>query len=254
MLVDTHCHIHSDEFGIDAEEAIEKALDADVKKMICVGTDVDDSKKAASFARTHQNVWASVGIHPHEATKDADRIEHLDQLIAEDRGQSIVAIGEIGLDYYYEHSPREVQIQILHNQLEIAKAHSLPVIFHVRDAFDDFWEIFDQHPGLKGVIHSFSAGRTELEQIVERGLYAGLNGIMTFTKHAAQLDAMRRVPLENMLLETDAPFLTPVPNRGKVNSPHYLVDTAVFLAKQRGESLERIQEQTTRNAETLFSI
>jgi TatD DNase family protein len=128
----------------------------------------------------------------------------------------------------------------------------VPLIFHVRDAFDDFWPIFDSYEGIRGVIHSFSAGLPELEQIQRRGLYVGLNGIMTFTKHVKQLDAAKAIPLARLLLETDAPFLTPQPFRGSICEPRHVRVTAEFLAELRGESLSELANATTRNAQSLF--
>jgi TatD DNase family protein len=166
----------------------------------------------------------------------------------------VIAIGETGLDYFYEHSPREEQERLLRFQLDIAAEHHLPLIFHVRDAFEDFWPIFDSYSGLRGVIHSFSATSRELAQILSRGLYVGLNGIMTFTKDTAQLDAAKAVPLDRLLLETDAPFLTPVPYRGTICQPKHVRDTAEFLASLRGEGLDELARASTRNAQKLFGI
>jgi TatD DNase family protein len=166
----------------------------------------------------------------------------------------VVAIGECGLDYYYEHSPKEQQVEILVFQLELAKKYNLPVIFHVREAYDDFWPIFDEFRGLKGVIHSFSSNIAVLEQILSRGLYVGLNGIMTFTNDQDQLAAAKHIPLENLVLETDAPFLTPTPYRGTICQPKHVVDTAKFLAELRQESLEDLAKATTQNAKKLFNL
>ena len=163
-----------------------------------------------------------------------------------------MAIGECGLDYFYEHSPKEAQIQVLRFQLELAQKHNLPLVFHVREAFQDFWPIFDEFPGLRGVVHSFTAGQKELDEIVARGLYVGLNGIVTFMKRPEQLDVIKAVPLENMLLETDAPFLTPVPYRGTICEPKHVRVTAEFLSTLLARPLEEIAAHTTRNAETLF--
>jgi TatD DNase family protein len=170
-------------------------------------------------------------------------------------GQSkVVAIGECGLDYFYNHSPAEAQKELLHFQLALAQEYKLPVIFHVRDAFDDFWPIFDQYKGLKGVIHSFTADTAVLEQILARGLCIGINGIMTFTKNAAQLAAARAIPLDRLVLETDAPFLTPTPFRGTICEPKYVRVTAEFMSRLRNESLEDIATATTHNAAQLFKL
>lgn len=167
-------------------------------------------------------------------------------------GPKIVAIGECGLDYFYQNSPKEAQEKALRFQIELALEHDLPMIFHVREAFDDFWPIFDSYKNIRGVLHSFTDSQANMQKALERNLYIGLNGIMTFTKNQWQLDVAKSVPLQNLLLETDAPFLTPRPFRGSVNVPAYTRVVAEFLATLRGESLERLARATTRNAHNLF--
>lgn len=250
--IDTHCHIHSSLFPNEPSETIERAKNAGVAQMICVGTDVNDSYTVVQFVEKHEDCFGSIGIHPHEASKEQDRINEIDEIYMKNK-KKIVAIGEIGLDFYYNHSPKNEQLSVLEKQLEIAQKYSLPVIFHVRDAFEEFWPVFDSF-SVTGVIHSFSSGRIELEDILKRELYVGLNGIMTFTKRVEQLDALSLIPLKRILLETDAPFLTPVPNRGKVNCPEFLVDTAEFVATKLGVSQQELEEATTKNAKKLFTI
>lgn len=269
-FTDTHCHIHEafDTFILRSEtrkryekagspqpdDIIRSALDADVSRMICVGTTVEDSEYAVDFVAKRKHVWASIGIHPHEAARYLNDTKELDRFAALATRPKVVAIGECGLDYYYENSPKEAQKTILRFQLDLAKKHNLPVIFHVRDAFDDFWPIFDDYPGIQGVIHSFSAGKKELDEILKRELYVGLNGIMTFTKSPEQLNTGKAVPLERMLLETDAPFLTPAPYRGSICEPKHVRVTAEFLANERGETVEQIAAQTTANAKRVFKL
>ncbi len=264
---------------------IEEAAKAGVTRLICVGCTLKDSEMAVKLAGEQANCWASIGIHPHEA-KDhldpdsLDRFEHLlcsgcertdlsHYGVGKTRQQGyvkgstshmqkvnakIVAIGECGLDYYYNHSPKADQVKVLEFQLDLAKKHDLPLIFHVRDAFADFWPIFDQFKGLRGVVHSFSSDTADLEQILSRGLYVGLNGIMTFTKSGEQLEAAKLVPVDKLLLETDAPFLTPAPHRGTICLPKHVVLTAEFLAGLREEKLADIAKATTQNACNLFSM
>jgi len=269
-LTDTHCHIHEaletfklrtetrkkyEKVGLpQPDEIIKAALKADVDRMICVGTTLEDSALAVDFVQTQERVWASIGIHPHEANNYVDDPAALQQFAALAAQPKVVAVGECGLDYFYTHSAKEDQERILRFQLDLAQKHDLPLIFHVRDAFDDFWPIFDEYEGLHGVIHSFSAAEKELTEILERGLYVGLNGIMTFTKDPAQLAAARAVPLDRLLLETDAPFLTPAPYRGSICEPKHVRVTAEFLANARSESLELLASATTRNAERLFKL
>jgi len=170
------------------------------------------------------------------------------------RSNKIIAIGEIGLDYYYEHSSKTAQQIALRFQIELALQHNLPIIFHVRNAFDDFWPIFDSYKGIRGVLHSYTDTYANFEQAMARDLYIGVNGIITFTKVAEQLHIAKEAPLQKLLLETDAPFLTPQPLRGSVNEPAHVRLVAEFLADLRGESPETIATTTTQNAQTLFTL
>jgi TatD DNase family protein len=250
-FIDTHCHIHDSEYKLDVSDVISNASEFGVTKMICVGTDEQTSAQAVEFVKNKENIWASVGLHPHDARLGVEAIEEIQRLA---KLPKVVAIGECGLDYFYNHSTKEDQATALHQQIEIALGANLPMIFHIRDAFDDFWPIFDSYKGIKGVVHSFTATTKELEQALSRGLYIGLNGIMTFTKDQSQLQAAKTVPLDSLLLETDAPFLTPVPFRGKINEPKNVVLTAEFLSELRKEDLGELADATTKNAEKLFGI
>jgi TatD DNase family protein len=269
-LIDTHCHIHEawrsvngadataklwDKAGRpNAEGIIARALEDGVQCMLCIGTTLPDSQLGIEFVAAHKHVVASIGIHPHESKDYAGSPEKLAEFATLATKPKVVAVGECGLDYYYNHSSQAEQEKVLRFQLELAQKHRLPLVFHVRDAFDDFWPIFDAYPGLKGVIHSFSASEKELAQILSRGLYVGLNGIMTFTKSAEQLAAAKAVPLDKLLLETDAPFLTPAPHRGTICEPKHVRVTAEFLAELRGEKLEQLATATTENAKHLFRL
>lgn len=253
-LVDTHCHIHFPDYELDPDEAREAAANDGVSRLLCVGCTLPDSRTAIDYAKERDNVWATIGLHPHEASlyvHDHKALQQFHDLAAK---LKVVAIGETGLDYYYEHSPRKDQEKLLRFQIDLAIERGLPLIFHVREAFADFWRIFDKYKNLRGVVHSFSAGQKELDGILDRGLYVGLNGIMTFTKDKKQLEAAKKIPLDRLLIETDAPFLTPVPFRGKVCEPKHARVTAEFLASLRGETVEEIAAVTTKNAENLFGI
>lgn len=249
-FTDTHCHIHESSYE-DGEAAYRRALSAGVARMIVVGTDDVSSQEAATFAQSHDAAWASLGLHPHDAKTGLDGVKSLDDILR-NRADKIVAIGEIGLDYFYDNSPREMQINLLHAQIELAKNYDLPIIFHVREAFGDFWPIFDQYKGLRGVLHSFTDTVTHMEQAVSRGLYIGVNGIATFAKD--RQDVYREIPLGSLLLETDAPFLTPVPYRGKVNEPAFVTHVAHHIANLQSINLEELSRATEQNATQLFSI
>ncbi len=264
-VIDTHCHIHdaafTDKFkGKSPDSMIEEAQHAGVDQFICVGTDLESSKQALEFCSTRPECYASVALHPHEA-EHMDRVglEHVMQqmrLLMHNEPGKLVAIGECGLDYFYHNDPKthEKQAYLLRQHLTLAQELNLPLIFHVRDAFSEFFKIFDEFAGLQGVVHSFTGNKENLKGILERGLYVGLNGIMTFTSDEQQLEAAKEAPLSKIVVETDAPFLTPKPFRGTMCEPKHVVITAEFLSALRGETFERFATQTTRNAQQLFGL
>lgn len=285
-LFDTHCHVHELEVALtpvhdkwysdgkerSANSVLQAAHEAGVTRLIVIGTTLEDSELAVQFAQKHENVWAAIGLHPHEAknyitkqkatSRGPSSRRSGDAILAEVdkrfrlllRQPKVVAVGECGLDYYYEHSPKEDQEAVLRFQIELALAHDLPLSFHVREAFDDFWRIFDNYKGVRGVLHSFTDSQTHMERAVQLGLYIGVNGIATFTKNEAQLVTYRTIPQHRLLLETDAPFLTPNPFRGTMCEPKHLVHTAEFLAALRGENLETVAQYSTTNGTKLFQL
>jgi TatD DNase family protein len=252
MLVDTHCHIHEPSYSLGGDEVLQRAKAAGVEKVICVGTNEVSSRQAVEFASSREGVFASIGVHPHDTKEGWSEIAVL--LSSLPSTPSLVAIGEIGLDYFYTHSPRDVQIRALEEQLDLAIKHNLPVILHVREAFDDFWPVFDNFHGLRGVLHSFTDTAVTMEQALKRELYIGVNGISTFTKDSSQQAMFRQIPLEKMLLETDAPFLTPTPLRGTINEPAYIRHIMKYHAEVRGLPPEEIAAVTTANASAVFAI
>jgi len=249
MLIDTHCHIHESDFPLAIADVFAVAKEAFVEKMICVGTSEESSRVAIAFAEAHDTVWASIGVHPHDTKDGYAEIARL-----AGTSKKIVAIGEIGLDYFYTHSSKETQLIALEEQIKVALQYDLPIIFHVREAFDDFWPIFDAHPGIRGELHSFTDSKENLQKALERGLYIGVNGISTFTKDETQKEMFDSVPLDRLLFETDAPFLTPAPFRGKVNQPAFVRNVAEYHASRRGISLQEIADASTENAQALFTI
>jgi TatD DNase family protein len=267
-FVDTHCHIQSAgrdtgeritrelwaKSDLKADQLVRDAQATGVTRLLCVGCDLTDSRLAVDFVKSRENCWASIGIHPHEAKHFANDQAKLRDFAALVDQPKVVAVGECGLDYYYSHSSSDSQAIILRYQIELALKHDLPLIFHVREAFDDFWPIFDQYEGVRGVLHSFTDTADNLEEALRRGLYIGVNGIATFTKDQAQLAVYKSVPSDRFLLETDAPFLAPKPYRGKTNQPKHIVTVAEFLADLRGESLADLAQATTRNARQLFGV
>jgi TatD DNase family protein len=233
QIIDSHCHIHDPEFASSYDKPVEtilaQAKAAGVDRYICVGTSAKSSSEAAIFAQSHIGAYASLALHPHEVAEKGmavckEEFTSLEKLIASGASK-IIAIGECGLDYYYHADPgvRAGQKELFMMHLDIAIANNLPLIFHIREAFDDFFAVLDAYAAegktIRGVVHSFTAHPAELKGCIDRGLYVGLNGIMTFTKDDRQLEAARRVPLDRLLLETDAPFLTPKPLRSKYTIP-----------------------------------
>ena len=266
-LCDTHCHIQS--LGADSGEAgtralwsktdltaavlIRRAKEANVTRFICVGCDLEDSRLATDFADRF-NAYASIGIHPHEAKRYVNRSKELTRFVALAGKERVVAIGECGLDYFYRHSEPEDQITLLRFQLDLAAKVKLPVIFHVREAFADFWPVYDSYPNIRAVLHSFTDTSATLDMALERGLYIGVNGIATFTRTPKMQEMFKSIPLERLLLETDAPFLTPTPYRGNINEPKQIVRIAEFLVELRHTTLDQLADTTTVNANRLFGL
>jgi TatD DNase family protein len=266
-IIDTHCHIHDPEFADRYEKPIgtivQEALEAGVETFVCVGTSAESSRLAAIFAKKHGQ-YASLALHPHEVAETTEEdintsFAVLEKLLQDDPSR-VVAIGECGLDYYYHEdaSIRQRQQELFRRHISLALAQNLPLIFHIRSAFADFFKILDEFRAsgqeVRGVVHSFTAHAAELEGCLQRGLYIGLNGIMTFTRDEKQLEAAKQVPLERLVLETDAPFLTPKPYRGKMCELHHITLTATFLSELRHESVEDIVARTTANATHLFRL
>lgn len=249
-LIDTHSHIHFDDFANDLDAVLDRAQAAGVYRQIVVGVDEADSAAALELVRQYPDrLRASVGLHPHDAAAGTSALRKIAKL-AED--PLVVAIGECGLDRYKSQTTPQQQEQALRFQIELANSLHKPLVFHVRNAFDDFWRVLDDYPGTKGLVHCFSAGVTELEGSLQRGLYIALGGIMTFTKDEGQLAAARQVPLAKLILETDCPFLAPPPHRGKRNEPAFLADTAAAIAGLRGQKRGDLAQASTTNARDLF--
>ena len=253
-LIDSHCHIHDTEFFGDKREEVYARAIRDGVGMICVGTDERSSRQAVEFATSHDDVRAIVGVHPHDTKDGWAEIRKIIKEVGVGKGSPIVGLGEIGLDYFYNNSPRETQIHGLEEQLQLAVDYDLPVSFHIREAFDDFWPVLDNFHGVRGVLHSFTDTRENLERGFANNLYVGINGISTFTRDEAQQKLYESIPVEKMLVETDAPFLTPVPFRGTMNEPGYVKLVVEFWAQKRGLSFDVLADETTGNTRRLFGV
>lgn len=252
-MIDTHAHLHFADVFSDVDSCLERARAAGIRAVINVGVSPEDSRLAIESARRPAPIklYATAGVHPHEAGRGVGAVEELHALSSD-----VVAIGECGLDYYKNHASKSEQDRVLRAQIELALGADLPLVFHVRDAWGDFFATLKDYPALRGVIHSFTGHEREVEQALEHegGLYFGLNGIMTFTKDDAQLAAARKMPIERIVLETDCPYLAPVPHRGKRNEPAYVPAIADFLSLLRGVEIGEFTDATTQNAQRLFGI
>jgi TatD DNase family protein len=253
-VIETHCHLHDARFDDDRAPAIARARDAGIERMITVGCDVKDSERAIATASEY-DLFASVGIHPHEAEAVPD--DYLQTLRDYAGGERVVAIGEIGLDYYYNHSPREDQLRVLREQLGLARELKMPVIFHQRDAFEDFVAVLrdEFRPGMRGVVHCFTGNPEQAELLVrDFDLKLGIGGVVTFKNAQGLRDAAVRVGLDALVLETDAPYLAPIPMRGKRNEPAFVTYVGQTLGDLFGVDPDIVDETTTRTAVALFSI
>lgn len=256
FLVDTHCHLHMSEYAADLDQVLERSFSRGVKKIVTVGVDLSSSKTAVALACKYKEIFATIGVHPHdvEALKDADYIAL--ENIYRDNSSVIVGFGEIGLDYFKNYSDPAQQRRHFRLQLDIAHALKLPVIIHNRDADEDILTTLRQAKPLDygGVMHCFSGDYAYAREILDLGLLISIPGIVTFKKSAALQEVARHIPLTTMLLETDGPFLAPQPFRGKRNEPGYLTHTAMKIAELRQIDLSVVAKQTTENAEKLFSM
>ncbi|QOR34500.1 TatD family hydrolase [Clostridium sp. 'deep sea'] len=253
VLIDTHLHLNDKRFQGDVREVIERAQGAGIKHMINVGSDVFSSKLAVKQANDYCGVYAAVGIHPHSASSSND--ETLTELIELLPNKKVVAWGEIGLDYHYDFSPRSKQRESFITQLDIAEMYKYPVIIHNRESHEDMIKILNsrQKP-ITGVMHCFSGSVEMAKQILDLGMYISLAGPLTF-KNARKLpDVVKFVPLDRLLIETDSPYLAPVPYRGKRNEPVYVLEVAKKIAQIKGIELDAVASNTTENAYKLFRL
>lgn len=259
ILIDSHCHIDGEAFDEDRDEVVDRARDAGVGVMLNIGTGdphTDDFRRAVAVAEKYDNVYASVGVHPHDAKLYDDKAEaHLIELVRS--SPKVIAWGEIGLDYYYDHSPRDVQIEAFRGQIRTARELDLPIIIHSRDADDETVEILKEecsYDGFRGIMHCFGGTPEMAEALMKVGFLISFAGNVTFKKAENLRDSARVVPLDRLLIETDCPFLTPIPFRGKRNEPSFVVHTANFLADLYGVEIETIAEHTTRNFLNFFRL
>ena len=250
VVVDSHCHLDAEKFDGDREAVIDRALAAGVERMVAVGTGngPPDLEAGIRLAERYPALLATAGIHPHDASKaDGASLARLAALLEHPK---IVALGEIGLDYHYDFSPRDTQRAVFIQQLDIAREAGLPVVIHTREAWDDTFALLERHwkpAGLPGIMHCFSGGPEEARRALELGFYLSFGGVLTFPKASDVRAAAAQAPPDRLLVETDAPYLAPAPYRGKRNEPAFVVETARRMAGVRGETLEAIAALTTAN-------
>lgn len=247
MFTDSHCHLTMS----NAEANLAAARAAGVRGFVVPATKLDDAPQAVEIAQQHDDVWAAVGFHPHEAKDcDAAAFAEIERLAREPR---VVAIGECGLDYHYMHSPRETQIAVFERHIELAKALDKPIIVHNRLSTDDLVEVLTR-TGARGILHSYTESLDVALRLVDLGYYISFSGIVTFRNADSLRDAARGLPHDRVLIETDTPYLAPVPYRGRDNEPAYVIAIAELLAKLWEVPLEQVAEQTTANFERVFSV
>jgi TatD DNase family protein len=254
MLADSHCHLNYKGLIGEQQAVLDRARARGVTAMLNISTREREWDDVIATAEREADVWATVGIHPHEADQHPD--VDTAKLVERTRHPRVVGIGESGLDYYYDHSDRDRQRASFRAHIAAARETGLPLIVHTRDAEEDTAEILRDEMGkgaYPGVIHCFTASGAFADIALDLGLYISLSGIVTFKNAKDLQDTAVRLPLEKLLIETDAPFLAPVPHRGKTGEPSFVADTAAFLADLRGEPLDLLTETTARNFHTLFA-
>lgn len=254
MLVDSHCHLDFPDFAEERDAIIARARAAGVGRLVTISTRVKQFKQLAEIAEQYEDVFCTVGTHPHSAAEEVDTPpEEIERLAAHPK---VVGIGEAGLDYFYDKAPRDVQALVFRNHIRIARETGLPLVIHARDADEDVAAILEEETG-KGsfpfVLHCFSSGRRLAERGVALGGYVSFSGILTFKKSEELREIARDLPADRLLVETDAPYLAPVPFRGKRNEPAYVAHTAFVLADVRGISADEVAQLTTANFFRLFS-
>jgi TatD DNase family protein len=254
MLIDSHCHLDFPELAKDETGVLARARTAGVAGMLTIGTRLDQFERVRAIAERHENIWCSVGVHPHEA-KDEGQGDPA-RLIEAARHPKVVGIGETGLDFFYEHSPRDEQATSFRTHIAAARETGLPLIVHTRDADAETGDILEQAYAagpFTGLLHCFSSGPEIARRALDLGLYISISGIVTFKAAEELRSIVRTVPLERLLIETDAPYLAPVPKRGKTNEPAFVAHTAAKVAELKGVTVAELAAVTTDNFFRLFA-
>jgi TatD DNase family protein len=255
-LIDSHCHLDFDDYGPDLADVLRRAREAGLLAMVCIGSgrDVSSARGAVALAAQEPDIFATVGIHPHDVARMTEGdLAELERLA---RAPRVVGVGETGLDYHYDHSPRDVQQSAFRRFIALAHAAGQPVVCHIRDAHTDAAHILQEEgvPARGGVIHCFTGNVEDARRHLDLGFYLSFSGILTFKNAEEIRQAAVFAPLERIMVETDAPYLAPIPHRGKRNEPAWVVKTLALLAQLKGVSYETAAEATTANARRLFAL
>ena len=251
MYFDTHCHLNSEQLYENRDEFIKHALDNQVEMMVVVGYDLESSKKAVEIAKEHSFIYAAVGIGPNDCLNTTTQdLQIIDEYLNEPK---VVALGEIGLDYYWDDVPSDKQKEIFQQQVDLAKKHQKPIIIHCRDAYEDTYEVLKRN-GHPGIMHCYSGSVEMAKRFIDLGFYISLAGPVTFKNARVPKDVAEKIGLEHLLIETDCPYLTPYPYRGSLNEPANVVYIAQEIAKLKNMEIESVASQTTFNAKKVFGI
>lgn len=264
-MIDSHCHLVAPQFDDDRGAVIDRAFAAGVTSMICIGDTIKESKDGLLLAEKYDHIFCTVGVHPHEsgkwsldtlaserATRDDNLVAQLRRLVASSK--KVKAIGEIGLDYHYDFSPRDVQRSAFREQLALAKELKMPAVVHCREAVEDIWSIVDDIKPPNLVIHCCTEKWGDVKRFVDKGYLLSFTGIATYPKSDDIRNTIRQCPFDQLMVETDAPFLAPVPHRGKRNEPGFVIEVAKCVAEIKGVSLEEVDQVTTENAVRFFEL
>ena len=251
MYFDTHCHLNSEQLYENRDEFIKHALDNQVEMMVVVGYDLESSKKAVEIAKEYDFIYAAVGIGPNDCLNTTTQdLQIIDEYLNEPK---VVALGEIGLDYYWDDVPSDKQKEIFQQQVDLAKKHQKPIIIHCRDAYEDTYEVLKKN-GHSGIMHCYSGSVEMAKRFIDLGFYISLAGPVTFKNARVPKDVAEKIGLEHLLIETDCPYLTPHPYRGSLNEPENVVYIAQEIAKLKNMEIESVASQTTFNAKKIFGI
>lgn len=255
-MIDSHAHLDDPKFDLDRDSLINNLEKHGIEYVFNIGADIVSSRNSVALAEKYENIYAVVGIHPHDASSYNEEIEK--ELIELSKNKKVMAIGEIGLDYYYDNSPRDIQMEVFKKQIELAAKLNLPIVIHSRDAhkdtFDTLKEAHEKYPDMRVLIHCYSSSVEMMREYMKLGFYIALGGAVTFKNSVIPKEVAKEVPLNRLLLETDSPYMAPVPLRGKRNEPMFVKYVVEEIASLRGINVEEVIEETSKNTKEFYGI